>query len=175
VSDIQTVRRVAEHFALRNPSVPRDARKIAHSGKRKHENGKNRPDQAWERYSGGNTRRCPVEITRECPLRCPGCYAYEPDHLKGSGQTLRTVSDYKGQQLIERMLAWSTCTSHFIFRLSGRTTCSLFANLMSCCRSSANGYRRTARHKCRSGNSKGVAFDRSVVPSCFHRRATAGT
>ena len=20
-----------------------------------------------------------IEITRECPLRCPGCYAYEPE------------------------------------------------------------------------------------------------
>ena len=22
-----------------------------------------------------------IEITKECPLKCPGCYAYEPGHL----------------------------------------------------------------------------------------------
>jgi MoaA/NifB/PqqE/SkfB family radical SAM enzyme len=42
-----------------------------------------------------------VEITRECPLRCPGCYAYGDDHL-GGGVTLRQVSDFKGQELIDR-------------------------------------------------------------------------
>jgi len=44
-----------------------------------------------------------VEITRECPLRCPGCYAYESDHLQNLGP-LRDLSDYKGQELIDRML-----------------------------------------------------------------------
>ena len=42
-----------------------------------------------------------VEITRECPLRCPGCYAYGDEHL-GGGTTLRQVSDFKGQELIDR-------------------------------------------------------------------------
>jgi MoaA/NifB/PqqE/SkfB family radical SAM enzyme len=45
-----------------------------------------------------------VEITRECPLRCPGCYAYQPEHLGELGP-LRTLADYKGQQLIDGMLA----------------------------------------------------------------------
>ncbi|HKP70267.1 MAG TPA: radical SAM protein [Pyrinomonadaceae bacterium] len=44
-----------------------------------------------------------IEITRECPLRCPGCYAYEPEHLQGTG--LRQLSDYKGDDLIDRILA----------------------------------------------------------------------
>jgi len=44
-----------------------------------------------------------VEITRECPLRCPGCYAYESDHLQNLGP-LRDLSDYKGQELIDRLL-----------------------------------------------------------------------
>ncbi|HXG91209.1 MAG TPA: radical SAM protein [Blastocatellia bacterium] len=44
-----------------------------------------------------------IEITRECPLRCPGCYAYEPEHLNGLGP-LVTLSDYKGQQLIDNVL-----------------------------------------------------------------------
>ncbi len=37
-----------------------------------------------------------IEITRECPLRCPGCYAYGDEHL-GGDVTLRQVSDYKGR------------------------------------------------------------------------------
>src|SRR4029453_9145478 len=45
-----------------------------------------------------------VEITRECPLRCPGCYAYEPEHLGGLGP-LRSLADYKGQRLVDGMLA----------------------------------------------------------------------
>ncbi len=56
---------------------------------------------AWGRILRGYRPALSVEITRECPLRCPGCYAYGDEHL-GGGVTLRQVSDYKGQQLIER-------------------------------------------------------------------------
>ncbi len=45
-----------------------------------------------------------IEITRECPLRCPGCYAYEPGHLGELGP-LRSLADHKGQQLIDGVLA----------------------------------------------------------------------
>jgi MoaA/NifB/PqqE/SkfB family radical SAM enzyme len=44
-----------------------------------------------------------IEITRECPLRCPGCYAYEPEHL-GQVGPLRSLADYKGQELIDGVL-----------------------------------------------------------------------
>jgi len=44
-----------------------------------------------------------IEITRECPLHCPGCYAYGEDHL-GGGQTLRELSDYRGDALVEGVL-----------------------------------------------------------------------
>jgi MoaA/NifB/PqqE/SkfB family radical SAM enzyme len=44
-----------------------------------------------------------IEITRECPLRCPGCYAYEPEHL-GGGITLRELHDRKGQELVDGIL-----------------------------------------------------------------------
>ena len=44
-----------------------------------------------------------IEITRECPLRCPGCYAYNDDHLGGE-TTLRQLRDYKGQALIDGVL-----------------------------------------------------------------------
>ena len=52
----------------------------------------------------GRTPALSVEITRDCPLRCPGCYAYDDDHL-GEGVTLREVRDFKGQELIDSLLA----------------------------------------------------------------------
>jgi MoaA/NifB/PqqE/SkfB family radical SAM enzyme len=55
---------------------------------------------AWGRILTGQKPSLSIEITRECPLRCPGCYAYNDEHL-GGGITLRQVSDYKGQELID--------------------------------------------------------------------------
>ncbi|HTV04140.1 MAG TPA: radical SAM protein [Acidobacteriaceae bacterium] len=46
-----------------------------------------------------------IELTRECPLRCPGCYAFDEAHLGGNGVTLRVLSDYKQDELVERVLA----------------------------------------------------------------------
>ena len=56
---------------------------------------------AWGRILQGYRPALSVEITRECPLRCPGCYAYGDEHLGGE-ITLRQVSDFKGQELIDR-------------------------------------------------------------------------
>jgi sulfatase maturation enzyme AslB (radical SAM superfamily) len=44
-----------------------------------------------------------IEVTRECPLRCPGCYAYDDNHLGGE-TTLRQLRDRKGQELIDGVL-----------------------------------------------------------------------
>jgi MoaA/NifB/PqqE/SkfB family radical SAM enzyme len=44
-----------------------------------------------------------IEITRECPLSCPGCYAYGDTHL-GAGLTLRQLSDSRGDSLVEGVL-----------------------------------------------------------------------
>jgi MoaA/NifB/PqqE/SkfB family radical SAM enzyme len=44
-----------------------------------------------------------IEITRECPLHCPGCYAYEDGHL-GGGVTLRGLSDFRGDDLVNGVL-----------------------------------------------------------------------
>ena len=55
---------------------------------------------AWGRILAGYRPALSIEITRECPLRCPGCYAYGDEHL-GGGITLRQVSDFKGQELID--------------------------------------------------------------------------
>lgn len=60
--------------------------------------------KAWGRILSGRQPTLSIEITRECPLRCPGCYAYEPEHLQETGQTLRTVSDYKGDALVAKVL-----------------------------------------------------------------------
>ena len=59
---------------------------------------------AWGRILAGYTPAMSIEITRECPLRCPGCYAYGDDHL-GGDVTLREVRDFKGQQLIDGVMA----------------------------------------------------------------------
>ena len=59
---------------------------------------------AWGRILRGYRPSLSIEITRECPLRCPGCYAYGEDHL-GGDITLRQVSDFKGDELVRRVLA----------------------------------------------------------------------
>jgi MoaA/NifB/PqqE/SkfB family radical SAM enzyme len=58
---------------------------------------------AWASILRGRRPLLSLEITRECPLRCPGCYAYEPDHL-GSAGPLRQLSDLQGEGLIAGVL-----------------------------------------------------------------------
>ena len=60
---------------------------------------------AWASILTGQKPTLSIEITRECPLRCPGCYAYEPEHLGPGGVNLRQLSDYKGDDLVRRILA----------------------------------------------------------------------
>jgi len=55
---------------------------------------------AWRKILRGERPSLSIEITRECPLRCPGCYAYDDAHL-GGGITLRDLRDRKGQDLID--------------------------------------------------------------------------
>jgi MoaA/NifB/PqqE/SkfB family radical SAM enzyme len=55
---------------------------------------------AWKSILLGNTPMLSIEITRECPLTCPGCYAYGDNHL-GGAVTLRTLSDYHGDALVD--------------------------------------------------------------------------
>jgi MoaA/NifB/PqqE/SkfB family radical SAM enzyme len=59
--------------------------------------------QAWGKILKGDRPSLSIEITRECPLRCPGCYAYEDAHL-GGGVTLRELNDRKGQELVDGVL-----------------------------------------------------------------------
>ena len=60
--------------------------------------------QAWGHVLAGDRPNLSIEITRECPLRCPGCYAYGDEHLGGS-VTLRGLTDYTGDELVSRFLA----------------------------------------------------------------------
>ncbi len=60
--------------------------------------------RAWGRILTGRFPTLSIEITRECPLRCPGCYAYEPEHLTEDVGLLRTLSDFKGDELVENVL-----------------------------------------------------------------------
>jgi MoaA/NifB/PqqE/SkfB family radical SAM enzyme len=59
--------------------------------------------RAWGKILKGERPSLSVEITRECPLQCPGCYAYDDAHL-GGGATLRSLNDRKGQELIDGVL-----------------------------------------------------------------------
>ena len=44
-----------------------------------------------------------IEITRECPLSCPGCYAYGDSHLGGE-KKLTELSDLRGDALVAGVL-----------------------------------------------------------------------
>ena len=59
--------------------------------------------RAGWRVLGGSVPLLSIEITRECPLSCPGCYAYGESHL-GSGVTLRELRDFRGDALVDGVL-----------------------------------------------------------------------
>jgi MoaA/NifB/PqqE/SkfB family radical SAM enzyme len=59
---------------------------------------------AWGRLLLGYSPLLSIEITRECPLHCPGCYAYDDNHL-GGGVTLRQLRDLRGDALVDGVLA----------------------------------------------------------------------
>ena len=59
--------------------------------------------RAWGKILRGQAPSLSIEVTRECPLRCPGCYAYDDNHLGGE-TTLRELRDRKGQALIDGVM-----------------------------------------------------------------------
>jgi MoaA/NifB/PqqE/SkfB family radical SAM enzyme len=59
---------------------------------------------AWKTILSGRAPSLSIEITKECPLRCPGCYAFDAAHL-GGGTQLRQLSDFKGDELVAKVLA----------------------------------------------------------------------
>src|SRR5579875_3323327 len=60
--------------------------------------------QSWAKVLSGKVPMLSIEITRECPLHCPGCYAYNDSHLGEGAPNLRSVSDFKGDELVKRIL-----------------------------------------------------------------------
>src|SRR5207302_5597062 len=60
--------------------------------------------QTWGRTLRGRVPSLSIEITKECPLRCPGCYAFDEAHLGGT-QQLRQLSDFRGDELVRRVVA----------------------------------------------------------------------
>jgi len=59
--------------------------------------------QAWKSVLSGRRPSLAIEITRECPLRCPGCYAFEDGHV--GGLNLRQLQDKRGEDLVQGVLA----------------------------------------------------------------------
>src|SRR3984893_16861152 len=59
--------------------------------------------RAWGKILNGEQPALSIEITRECPLKCPGCYAYDAAHLGGE-LTLRELNDREGQSLVDGVL-----------------------------------------------------------------------
>jgi len=59
---------------------------------------------AWAGILAGRAPSLSIEITKECPLRCPGCYAFDAAHLGGATE-LRQLSDFKGEELVTKVLA----------------------------------------------------------------------
>ena len=59
--------------------------------------------RGWKTILNGRTPFLSVELTRECPLSCPGCYAYNDEHLGGDIR-LTQVSDFKGKELVDRFM-----------------------------------------------------------------------
>lgn len=60
--------------------------------------------KAWSTILAGRKPSLSIEITKECPLRCPGCYAFDAAHLGGE-TALRQLSDFKGSELVAKILA----------------------------------------------------------------------
>ena len=55
----------------------------------------------WGRILRGYQPFLSIEITKECPLNCPGCYAYGQGHLN-NGSGIRSLSDLQGDELVEK-------------------------------------------------------------------------
>jgi len=60
--------------------------------------------KGWGRILMGYQPFLSIEITRSCPLHCPGCYAYNLTHLSGIG-SLKDMEDYRDRRLIDGVLS----------------------------------------------------------------------
>lgn len=60
--------------------------------------------RAWGRILAGSAPAMSIEITRRCPLSCPGCYAYRESHLGAAG-SLSNTSEFEGDKLVDGIIA----------------------------------------------------------------------
>lgn len=58
--------------------------------------------KAWGSILSGREPVLSIELTKECPLSCPGCYAFQPEHL--DGVPLKSLADYRDDALVEGVL-----------------------------------------------------------------------
>jgi MoaA/NifB/PqqE/SkfB family radical SAM enzyme len=58
--------------------------------------------RSWGRILAGYRPELAIEVTRQCPLRCPGCYAYSPNHQAAAA--VSTVADLTGDALVNGVL-----------------------------------------------------------------------
>src|SRR5581483_7233917 len=67
--------------------------------------------QSWGKVLVGKIPMLSIEVTRECPLHCPGCYAYGDSHLGQGGPNLRSVADFRDDNLVNGILGSSMSIS----------------------------------------------------------------
>jgi organic radical activating enzyme len=60
--------------------------------------------RAWGCILDGRAPFMSIEITRRCPLSCPGCYAYGNSHL-GTAGSLSQIREYENEQLVRGVLS----------------------------------------------------------------------
>jgi MoaA/NifB/PqqE/SkfB family radical SAM enzyme len=60
--------------------------------------------RAWGRILVGRAPSMSIEITKRCPLSCPGCYAYGSHHL-GLAGGFTELQEFEGMQLVRRILS----------------------------------------------------------------------
>src|SRR5438105_9680993 len=59
--------------------------------------------RGWKTILAGRAPFLSIELTKECPLSCPGGYAYGNEHLP-LNVLLTQVSDFTGQELVNRFM-----------------------------------------------------------------------
>ena len=79
--------------------------------------------QTWGRILTGRQPNLSIEITRECPLRCPGCYAFGEAHLGGDvtlrdSRTTAATSSSSGSYTSSTRAIPCTCPSSAASRSS---------------------------------------------------------
>ncbi|MGH9394445.1 MAG: radical SAM protein, partial [Terriglobales bacterium] len=60
--------------------------------------------RAWGAVLLGRKPALSIEITKECPLRCPGCYAFAAEHV-APGVGLKQLHDLRGDALVDGVIA----------------------------------------------------------------------